>query len=89
MTPRTRLTLAIFGLIAFIGLAVTMLVMGETVTAVSSLIPVIVLAVVHLLQAFDGRRGHTPPHASLRPVTEDTKDTPATEDTEDEERPAA
>ncbi|MFG2463800.1 hypothetical protein ACGFWE_43185 [Streptomyces sp. NPDC048523] len=83
MTPRTRLVLAIFGLVSFIGLAITMLVIGENVTAISSLIPVIVLAVVHLLQGFDGRIRPTSTRTPLRSVQNDA------EDEHDEERPAA
>ncbi|MFD9496868.1 hypothetical protein ACFWA1_35940 [Streptomyces sp. NPDC060005] len=95
MTPRTRLILAIVGLVLFVGLAITMLCLGQPVSAITSLIPVIALAVPQLLQALDGRSLPTArPRTPLRPV-EDVQDVQGDEGDEgdegvqDDERPAA
>ncbi|MFH9800479.1 hypothetical protein [Streptomyces virginiae] len=72
MTPKSRLTAAIVGLITFTGLVITLLVLGQSAAAVGPLILVIVLGVQQLLQALDAnthRRNEPPrPPTALPPV---------------------
>ncbi|MGW0647709.1 hypothetical protein ACWD4T_02700 [Streptomyces umbrinus] len=54
MIPKSRLVIAIAGLLTFTGLVITLLVLGQSAAAISPLILVIVLGVQQLLQALEG-----------------------------------
>ncbi|MFF7128085.1 hypothetical protein [Streptomyces sp. NPDC008240] len=72
MTPKSKLVIAVTGLITFTGLAITLLVLGQSAAATSPLIVVIVLGVQQLLQALEvsnRQDGGPRPPTALPPAT--------------------